>query len=169
MQDWSNTHLCSGGNSGLSQNAIQKQRIPSFFFSWGVSSYKVKENLREQRQKNCINNKIYLLSLSPFRIYWENKNQVTRCVLKSQLPVPLKGKLLSPKPPNALSDFNTISFLFLKNYTWFPASPDLSSSAQFSVLMIESFLTYQNSYYFYWVLRVSRQYLLNEFIHIMCH
>ena len=81
IQDWSSTHLCLDRNSGLSQNVIQEHQTPSFYFNWGVSSYKVKENLREHRQRNCNNNKTYLFSCSLFKVYWKTKMKVKWCSL----------------------------------------------------------------------------------------
>ena len=80
-QDWSSTHLCPDRNSGLSQNVIQKHQVPSFYFNWGVSSYNVKENLQEHRQRNCNNNKTYLFSHSLFKVYWKTKTKIKWCSL----------------------------------------------------------------------------------------
>lgn len=85
--------------------------------------------------------------------------------LKAEL-VPLTQKFLGPDPkiPHVLSS----AFLFPQNYTGFRLSTAKFLSPVFSSPSWP-FLAYQTNYYFYWILTVSRQYLLNGFTHAMCY
>lgn len=80
--------------------------------------------------------------------------------------VPLTQKFLGPDPkiPHVLSS----AFLFPQNYTGFRLSTAKFLSPVFSSPSWP-FLAYQTNCYFYWILMVSRQYLLNGFTHAMCY